>query len=198
MRWDDRVLAGLLLAFGAAQFLVMMMLLEATAPGYSMHDNAISDLGTIPETEAWFTLTLFLIGILNVLVGYFLYRVWKSKALLLVFILGGIGGMGAALIPLDNPTGLHGLFALVAFLFMNLEAILVGLRLKGSTRFASFLTDAIGLVFLVVMVLVDSGSLVVASIGHGGVERMIAYPVLLWMVLFGGYLLAKPSLAKAE
>ncbi len=27
-------------------------------------------------------------------------------------------------------------------------------------------------------------------IGHGGAERMIVYPVMLWLVAFGGYLLA--------
>jgi hypothetical protein len=31
---------------------------------------------------------------------------------------------------------------------------------------------------------------VFGAIGHGGTERMIAYPALLWMMAFGGYLMA--------
>jgi hypothetical protein len=26
--------------------------------------------------------------------------------------------------------------------------------------------------------------------GHGGAERMIVYPVMLWLMAFGGYLMA--------
>lgn len=183
--------AGALLAIGAAQFLVMLMLLESIAPGYSMNDNAISDLGTIPETETWFTITLFAIGVTNLMAGWFFLRSMGDKVLFIVFLLGSIGAMGAALIPLDNPSDMHGLFALMAFLFMNVEAVLVGLKLSGALKVISILAGLTGLVFMVMMIFVDSGSIDVSgSIGHGGVERMIAYPVLIWMVLIGGYLQA--------
>ncbi|HWC69718.1 MAG TPA: DUF998 domain-containing protein, partial [Actinomycetota bacterium] len=36
--------------------------------------------------------------------------------------------------------------------------------------------------------LVDRG--LGAALGIGGIERWIVYPVILWMVAFGGYLLA--------
>ena len=28
--------------------------------------------------------------------------------------------------------------------------------------------------------------------GHGGAERMIVYPVMMWLMAFGGYLLGTP------
>jgi len=31
---------------------------------------------------------------------------------------------------------------------------------------------------------------VFGPIGHGGTERMIAYPAMLWLLAFGGYLMA--------
>ena len=34
---------------------------------------------------------------------------------------------------------------------------------------------------------------VFGPIGHGGAERMIVYPSMLWMMAFGGYLMAAPS-----
>ncbi|MFC7028904.1 hypothetical protein ACFQJ5_16930 [Halomicroarcula sp. GCM10025324] len=42
------------------------------------------------------------------------------------------------------------------------------------------------------MALGDAGNATAfGAIGHGGTERMIVYPVMLWLVAFGGYLLGK-------
>lgn len=38
-----------------------------------------------------------------------------------------------------------------------------------------------------------SGTLADTKLGSGGVERWIAYPTVLWLVAFGGYLLAARS-----
>ena len=35
-------------------------------------------------------------------------------------------------------------------------------------------------------------------IGHGGTERMIVYPVMLWMLGFGGWLMAGPTAASTD
>ena len=180
----------MVLVLGAAQFMTLMMLGEAMAPGYSMHDDAISDLGTIDETRVLFNSSLFAIGLLNAVAGYLLFRVHKDRTLFVVFALGGIGAMGAGLIPLDSPVGVHGLFALLAFLFINLEAVLCGRLVRNPLRLFSVVAGIVGLSFLVVMILVDAETLDPSgSIGHGGVERMIAYPGLLWMLVYGGHLL---------
>lgn len=73
-----------------------------------------------------------------------------------VSAVAGLGAAGAGLVPL-NVSDLHGIFALLAFLFFNIEARVV----------ATF-----------------------GAIGQGGAERMIVYPVMLWMLAFGGYLMA--------
>ena len=57
----------------------------------------------------------------------------------------------------------------------------------------------IGLVYLGVMVVGDGGNAAVfGAIGHGGSERLIAYPVMLWMIAVGGYLLGQPDLGAGE
>lgn len=194
MKIAGKAWAGYLLALAAGQFLLAMMLGEAIAPGYSMHDMAISDLGTIAQTKLLFNLSLVLIGSLNVLAGYALYQDDGNKKVFMVFAIGGIGAIGAGVFPLDSPTGLHGLFALFAFLFMNIEAIAASRKAPRPLAIGSALAGAVGLIFVIMMILVDGGSLDVSgSIGHGGTERMIAYPALLWMVLFGGYLVGKGS-----
>jgi len=195
MNLFNKTNAGYLLALAAGQFLIALMLAESIAPNYSMHDNAISDLGTIAETELLFNASLFLIGLLNLIAGYVLYKAIGGRKVLVVFALGGIGAMGAGLIPLDNPIGIHGLFALFAFVFLNVEAMVAGRLVKFPLDMTSVLLGILGLIFVPVMIMVDSGSLdVTGTIGHGGVERMIAFPCLIWMLIFGGYLISSPTL----
>ncbi len=60
---------------------------------------------------------------------------------------------------------------------------------------ASVLAGIIGILFVPLMILVNADALMVSgSIGHGGTERMIAYPALIWMMVYGGYLIASPDL----
>ena len=55
----------------------------------------------------------------------------------------------------------------------------------------SVLAGAIGLGFVGLMVVGDAGSVAAfGPIGHGGTERMIVYPAMLWMLAFGGSLMA--------
>jgi hypothetical protein len=45
---------------------------------------------------------------------------------------------------------------------------------------------------VVLMALGDAGySAAFGAIGHGGTERMIVYPVMLWLLVLGGYLIAE-------
>jgi hypothetical protein len=100
--------------------------------------------------------------------------------------------MGAGLIPLDSPIGIHGLFA---FVFLNVEAMVAGRLAKFPLNRISLLLGLLGIIFVPIMIMVGSGSLDVSgSIGHGGAERMIAFPCLLWMLIFGGYLISSPTL----
>ncbi|OPY31792.1 MAG: hypothetical protein A4E32_01395 [Methanomassiliicoccales archaeon PtaU1.Bin124] len=195
MRFGGKTWAGYLLALASAQFMLLLMLCESIAPGYSMHNNAISDLGTIDQTRLVFNLSLMGVGVFNILSGYALYLVIPSKKNFTIMILAGIGAIGAGLIPLDSPIGLHGLFALFAFVFINIEAIVIGQLSNGFLKYASLAAGLIGLIFVPIMILVDGGSIDVAgSIGHGGAERMIAFPAMIWMMVFGGYLVASPKL----
>jgi hypothetical protein len=58
----------------------------------------------------------------------------------------------------------------------------------------SALSGLVGLVYVAIMVIGDAGNTAVFDpIGHGGAERMIVYPAMLWMLAFGGYLMAMPK-----
>jgi hypothetical membrane protein len=186
-----RTLAGVFFFALAAQFMTVIMLAAAMVPGYDFRAAAISDLGVYPETALLFNVSLVVVGVFNLFGGYFFYRTHGKRWLLAVFALAGVGAIGAGLFPLDT-SGLHGLAALLAFVFFNVQAIGSATRLSGFMRALAVLTGVLGLVFVVLMALGDGGNTAAfGPIGHGGTERMIVYPVMLWLVAFGGYLLGK-------
>ncbi|MFB6140144.1 MAG: DUF998 domain-containing protein [Halosimplex sp.] len=186
--YESRTVAGACFLALGAEFLTAIMLAAAMAPGYDFGGAAISDLGVIPETALLFNASLVVAGVLNAAGGYFLYRAHRKRWLLACFALAGVGAAGAGVFPLDTGA-LHSLSALFAFLFINLEAIGSATVVDGFARWIAALAGVIGLVFVVLMVLGDSGNAAAfGPIGHGGTERMIVYPTMLWLVAFGGYL----------
>ncbi len=98
-------------------------------------------------------------------------------------VLAGIGPVGVGLF--NGNTGLpHLIFALISFLFGGLAAILSSVRLRPPLRYLSILLGVLGLAALV---LFEAGQ--DAGVGPGGMERLIAYPILLWETALGGYLM---------
>jgi hypothetical membrane protein len=193
-----RTVSGFLLLVLGASFLTATMLAASIAPGYNFNAAAISDLGVIGETAVLFNALLVAVGALNIGAGVLLYRSHHRISILAVYILAGIGAAGSGLVPLDT-SELHALFALFGFVFFNVEAITTGLMARGPIRALSFVAGLIGLVYVVVMLIGDAGNpAVFGAIGHGGSERMIVYPAMLWTLVMGGYLLAGGSLGRGD
>lgn len=185
-RWS-----GVLLFLVGAEFMTAVMLGASMAPGYDITGGAISDLGVVPETAVLFNTSLVFIGLANLGGGYLYYRVHRRAWLLIPFGLASVGAVGAGLFPLSSGDA-HGLFALLAFVFFNVEALACAARLSGPMRVVSAVAGAVGLAFVVLMVIGDSGNPgVFGPIGHGGAERMIAYPPMLWLMAIGGYLMGE-------
>jgi hypothetical membrane protein len=186
-------LAGIAFFLVGAVFLTGTMLAASIAPGYDMHGGAISDLGVIGSTAALFNLLLVAVGILNVVGGWLYWREHRRTGLLALYVVAGVGAIGAGLMPLDTGTP-HSLFALVGFVCFNAEAIATSVVVRGPIRWVSLLAGTVGLVYVVVMVIGDAGSTnVFGAIGHGGTERLIVYPAMLWLLALGGSLMRRPQ-----
>ena len=64
-------------------------------------------------------------------------------------------------------------------------------------RLAGFLLWALATQFMIVIMVAasvaptyDLAGGAISDLGHRGTERMIVYPAMLWMIAFGGYLMA--------
>jgi hypothetical membrane protein len=188
--------AGLSFFLLAAQFMVVIMLGAAMVPGYDFNAAAISDLGVFPETALLFNASLVVVGLATIGGGYAFYRSHERVWLFALFVMGGLGAILAGVFTLASSPGLHGIGALLAFLFFNLQALGSARLVRGPIRWLSLALGLLGLAFVVLMVIGDAGNpAVFGPIGHGGAERMIVYPPMLWLLVFGGALLGTGTAA---
>ncbi|MCX6660128.1 MAG: DUF998 domain-containing protein [Candidatus Bathyarchaeota archaeon] len=177
-----RNVGGPLLLVGSTQFIISMIVAESVYPGYSISLNYISDLGVGP-TAAIFNFSAFLLGLMTVVSAYFMHREFQNVVFTAFIGLAGIGAMAVGIFP--ETTGLpHALAAIITFLFGGLAAITA---YKLEKKPLNYFSVALGIVSLTALILsLGNASL---GLGKGGMERMIAYPVLVWESAFGGHMI---------
>jgi hypothetical membrane protein len=193
---------GLLAASGVA-ILMGIITAEALYPAvYTTFANEISDLGStrppdpvILQPSATIFDTLMVVTGALVLIAARLLRVSRSEPLgrpLLVVptALLGLGLLGVGVFP-GNVGAMHPWFALLAFVSGGVAAVAGGAVSTGLVRWFCLVLGLISLVTLPYVLLAGLDAPVVQSLGDGGAERWVAYPVVLWLVLFGGVLLGQ-------
>jgi hypothetical membrane protein len=101
----------------------------------------------------------------------------------------GLGVLGVGVFP-GNYGNVHAAFALLTFIAGGVAAIVAFTVATSPFRYFSVVLGAVGLVVLILyFVLGDSSPL--AELGTGGVERWVAYPILLWVTGLGGHLMGR-------
>lgn len=177
---------GTLMLVGAAQSIVCMFAAEALYDGYSVADNYISDLGVGPSALI-FNSSVFLFGLMAVTAAYLMWRgVGEgigAKIVASLLLIAGIGAMGFGIFT-ESAGAIHSVVSAIAFLFGALSAI-ASFKLEKTPL--NIISVIMGLIALIAMVLFITGNFL--GLGVGGMERMIAYPILLWSVGFGGHLI---------
>jgi len=188
---NHRKVAGALVLVGGAQFVVGMLVAEALYPGYSISQNYISDLGVGPSAII-FNSSVSLLGLMVVASAYFAHGSFRSRLVTGLLVLAGVGAMGVGVFP-ENSPAMHEIVSDIAFIFGGLLPI-AAYRLVRKPF--SYLSVAMGVLSLSALVILSAqysfglGEQYYLGLGPGGMERMIAYPILLWEVAFGGHLMA--------
>jgi hypothetical membrane protein len=191
--------AGVLLALSGSIILMGTITAEALYPrAYSTAANTISDLGgtrppeglVLQPSAALFDATMLMAGVLVVIAAALAHRALGRWSLTVPLGVLGVGLLGVGLFP-GNTTP-HPLFAYVAFLGGGLAAVLSGQSVTTPMRHICRVLGAIALLATVLGTFLLSWG-PVAELGEGGIERWIAYPVVLWLASFGGHLTASRS-----
>jgi hypothetical membrane protein len=197
---SERSIAGFGLTVSGFLGLMGIITAEVLYPNYSTRQD-ISDLGStrppdpvIHEPSATvFNSTMLLTGVIVVISAYLLYRVMDRRGFPITLAIFGLGAFGVGVFP-GNVTPWHGLFALLTF-FTGGITVLLSARVV--SRPFSLLCGLFGAVSFLTLVSVFVFGLVVGGphplefLGGGGIERWVVYPLILWLLSFGGYLLAK-------
>ncbi len=184
MRLDDRQWAGLLLFVGIAQFAVIgLTVAESVYPGYSVSINYISDLGVGPAALI-FDSSIILVGLVVLATAWFLFRAFKDRLVSVVVALAGVGAISVGVFT-EAFGVIHSLVSLWTFIFIALSAILAMRIVRPPFQYVSILLGLLSYAALGLYV-----STTYLGLGPGGMERMIVWPVLVWGLAFGGYLLA--------
>lgn len=182
MEHQNRRIAGSLLFFGGVLCVLGIIVAEALYPGYSTSENYISDLGVGPSSLI-FNSSVFLLGIFAVIGAYFIQQAFDFRLFSIFAAIMGIGAMGVGLFTEDAGV-IHVIFSFITFMFAGLSAI-ISFKLQKPPF--SYYSVMLGVAALLALVLFASGTFL--GLGKGGMERMIAYPALLWAIGFGGHLM---------
>jgi hypothetical membrane protein len=189
--------AGILLLIGCLQFLLAVNLAETQFPGYSTTINTLSDLGgTVPAVEpsaVIFNLSIILFGILLLAAVYLILKSGGCRLFSSCLAISAVCAVGVGLFP-EYTGSTHVIFAILTFFFGSL-AVLFSYRLGLNIPMVivSLFLGLIALLILVIQFILGHGTtnFLVAYLGVGGTERLIAYPLLLYLTALGGYLTSR-------
>jgi len=186
MSIENRTLLGALFFVGAAQFILMIVIAEARYPGgYNVAINALSNLGVGQTEYANALLYSAWIAVFGAFafIGSLLGRRTLGTGLTVTLAAAGACAMGVGLFPV-RISAPHVVFAIAAFVFAAVSVIISYRVLRPPL---SHFSVGLGIVSLVaILILVTQHDL---GIGKGGMERMVAYPIFIWALGFGGSLI---------
>jgi hypothetical membrane protein len=188
--------AGIFMLVGCIQYILAVNIAQATFPGYSTALNSLSDLGgSIPMVEP----SAFIFNLSNIVLGILLiaavYLILKSGGCRLFS--SCLAVFGAAMIFLsifpEYTQTTHVIFALIAF-FSGSLALIFSYRLGINIPMTiiSMVLGFIALLTILSVFFIGVGpSNPLDFLGKGGAERLIIYPIILFLTALGGYLTSR-------
>jgi hypothetical membrane protein len=191
-------IAGVLFFLAGAISLMGIITAETLyPPGYSTSANEISDLGSTrppnsvihQPSAVIFNTTMIVTGLMILSGVYFVQKAYKKPFASIPVGLLGLGVLGVGIFP-GNVDPWHGLFSLLTFFSGGIAAIT-------SSKIVIPPFSRLGIIFgAITLFSLFSANPFIPILGIGGVERWVAYPIILWLIGFGGYLLGTQSAIK--
>ena len=116
---------------------------------------------------------------------------------MLFFILFAITGIGLALVGIFNEnTGSLHVFFVRTFMIFAIPTTILSYKFQKSP--ISYISIALGLIILITEFFFLSGAYISPSfylgLSRGTMQSLIIYPILLWMLGFGAYLIGETAL----
>jgi hypothetical membrane protein len=181
-------------------YLAQIIVATAFMPHYSWRSNVISDLGNTgcgnfagqlvcSPRHGLMNVSFVLLGVTIATGSVLIYQEFKENfGSLLSFsamALAGLGSILVGLFPENTISQLHTTGAELIFIIGNLGVVMFSLvlPLPKILRVYTFLS---GTVALLAAVLYTTNHYL--GLGIGGMERLVAYPQTMWLIVFGVYI----------
>jgi len=188
-------LSGALLFLAGTIAFLGIITAEAFYPiTYTTFKNEISDLGAtrppnsliFQPSATLFNTSMLMAGLLTLISTYLQNKSFKKILFTIPFGLFGLGLVGVGIFP-GNIDPYHGLSSMLVFLSGGIAAITAFKIALAPFKYFGIMLGTIALTawFLAMFFPI----ILFSSIGMGGTERWVAYPILLWLTGLGGYLM---------
>ena len=122
--------------------------------------------------------------------SYLLLRHTGRRGVFALNLLPGIGVLLAIASPENVNVVVHSVGAVFAFIPGTIAVVLSYRLIRSQLKYLSLVLGTISLVGVVLEFGAYSSYIVQELLGPGGTERIIVYPILVWLISFGGYLTA--------
>lgn len=185
------IIAGLLLFL--AGFTIFMGIISGEifyTHDFNTRDNYISELAvTLPPNSvipqpsaAIFNISMIISGIMIIIASYYCQTIFRKLYVSIPLVLFGIGISGVGIFP-GNIAPWHINFAMIIFLFGGIAAISSFKIVRSPLRYVFTCFGIIALIFLFF------SKIFIPTLGVGGAERWLFYPLVFWITGLGGYLI---------
>jgi hypothetical membrane protein len=201
--------AGALAFAGATQWVLLVIVAQSRYPGYNTQQNYLSDLGAtchrgvdlapcviIGSAALIWNTTLVLLGLLSLASAVLMFSATGRRAFSILFGIWGLGALIAGLVP-ETLLSVHELGSLVAFLCGGIAAVLAFWLIPAPLKYFSLVLGVLALVTLIPLTF--DGPFYrwndLFGLGLGGTERMVVYPIIIWELALGAFLMSGAALA---
>ncbi len=181
-------------------FVIQLITALSWKNAYSITKNTISDLGNTScgfyasryvcsPLHSLMNLAFVSLGVFMIIGSMLIYQEFKETKLALLgftfMLVAGIGTVLVGIFPENTVASLHITGAFLPFFIGNVGIVILGLALKLPNPLRTY-TLLTGIITLLALALFISKRYL--GIGEGGMERIVAYPQTLWLIVFGIYI----------
>ena len=195
MDYDNKRVAGLLFVVAVVQYILAVVISEAIYSGYSVQQY-LSDLGDwslAGNNAAVYDVSVIFWGISLIMGAYYIQRALKDRLFTSLLVISGVCAVFAGIVALNISYLVHGIFGLVVFVFGAASAIWSYKFVKAPLSCAPVVLGVVSLLATALLILGQRSSDFYLGLGAGGMERFIIYPLILWLLGFGAYLIGDSS-----
>ncbi|MFX1366920.1 MAG: DUF998 domain-containing protein [Promethearchaeota archaeon] len=185
-----KVNAGIILFVGSIQWFMMLIILESYQPNYNSSLHYVSSLG-VGTTSIIYNISIILFGLSEIFSSFILFKTLDFKIFNLFLFITGLFIVSVGLFP-ENVRPIHGYVTAFTFIFCVCTTIL---SYKVSDPPVSYISLIIGLMTLVMLIiffpylgLEAESTLTFLGLAKGTIERLLIYPLLIWILSFSIYL----------